>query len=79
MGLALGLFVLGFYAGTVIQISKEQLRSSNVSAEKNQNLDGLGIFVNNAIPGLEMFIPGAGIGIGTYALFLLDKYSTHSQ
>ncbi|MGA8565513.1 MAG: hypothetical protein WB587_12250, partial [Nitrososphaeraceae archaeon] len=67
MALALGLFVLGFYAGTVIQISKEQAEIiKRELREKNQNLDGLGIFVNNAIPGLEMFIPGAGIGIGTY-------------
>ena len=66
----MGLFVLGFYAGTVIQISKEQAEIiKRELREKNQNLDGLGIFVNNAIPGLEMFIPGAGIGIGTYASF----------
>ena len=70
LALALGLFVLGFYTGTVIQISKEQAEIiKSELREKNQNLDALGIFVNNAIPGLEMFIPGAGIGIGTYASF----------
>ena len=46
MALALGLFVLGFYAGTVIQISKEQAEIiKSELREKNQNLNALGIFV----------------------------------
>ena len=45
LAFALGLFVLGFYAGTVIQISKEQLDIiKRELGEKNRNLDGLNIF-----------------------------------
>lgn len=68
--LAVGLFVLSFYAGTAIQLTKEQAENiKGELGERNQNLDGFGIFANNVIPALEMFIPGAGVGIGAYAAF----------
>ncbi len=70
LGLAVGLFAFAFYAGIAIQLSQE--RSENIKrelGERNQNLDGFGIFANNVIPALEMFIPAAGVGIGTYAAF----------
>jgi hypothetical protein len=35
--------------------------------QRNKNLDQLGIFANNLVPSLEMFIPAAGLIIGTYS------------
>jgi ABC-type multidrug transport system fused ATPase/permease subunit len=70
LGLAVGLFVFAFYAGIAIQLTQEQAEKiKRELGERNQNLDGFGIFANNVIPALEMFIPAAGVGIGTYAAF----------
>jgi hypothetical protein len=70
LALAVGLFIFSFYAGTAIQLTKEQAENiKRELGERNQNLDGFGIFANNVIPALEMFIPAAGVGIGTYAAF----------
>ena len=35
--------------------------------QRNKNLDQLGIFANNLIPSLEMFVPAAGLIIGVYS------------
>ena len=67
-GLALGLFILAYVMGTVVPLSVEQANNIRQGlTEKNKNLNDLGIFVNNIIPSLEMFIPAAGVAIGAYA------------
>jgi len=66
--LAVGFFILAYTVGAIIPLSDEQ--ASNIRrtlGEKNKNLNELGIFVNNVVPSLEMFIPAAGVGIGAYA------------
>lgn len=68
LALAVGLFFLSFYAGTAVWISPEH--ADNIRQElgqRNKNLDQLGIFANNLVPSLEMFIPAAGLIIGAYA------------
>ena len=67
-GLAVGLFILAYVMGTVVPLSVEQAKNIRQGlTEKNKNLNDLGIFVNNIIPSLEMFIPAAGVAIGAYA------------
>ena len=67
-GLAVGLFILAYVIGTVVPLSVEQANNIRQGlTEKNKNLNDLGIFVNNIIPSLEMFIPAAGVAIGAYA------------
>jgi hypothetical protein len=64
-GLAVGLFILAYVIGTVVPLSVEQANNIRQGlTEKNKNLNDLGIFVNNIIPSLEMFIPAAGVAIG---------------
>ena len=68
LALALALFFLSFHIGTVIWLSPED--ANNIRQQlglKNKNLDQLGIFANNLIPSLEMFIPAAGLIIGAYS------------
>lgn len=70
LALAVGLFVLAFSVGTAILLSPEQ--ADNIRQElgqRNKNLDQVGIFANNLVPSLEMFIPAAGVIIGGYAAF----------
>jgi len=68
LALAVGLFLLSFYAGATVWISPEH--ADNIRQElgqRNKNLDQLGIFANNLVPSLEMFIPAAGLIIGAYS------------
>jgi hypothetical protein len=70
LGLATGLFVLAFLMGTNTQMTREQaeviVRDLGI---RNKNLDQIGIFVNNLIPALEMFIPAGGVVIVAYSAF----------
>lgn len=67
-GLALGLFILAYTIGATVPVSEEQANNIRKGlGEKNKNLNELGIFVNNVVPSLEMFIPAAGVGVGAYA------------
>ena len=68
LALAVGLFFLSFYVGTAVWMSPEH--ADNIRQElgqRNKNLDQLGIFANNLIPSLEMFVPAAGLIIGVYS------------
>ena len=61
-GLAVGLFILAYVIGTVVPLNVEQANNIRQGlTEKNKNLNDLGIFFNNIIPSLEMFIPAAGV------------------
>jgi len=61
-------FVLAYYVGAAIPLSDsdaEDIRSS--FTEKAQATDQLGIFQNNVLVGLAMFVPGVGVGVGIYS------------
>jgi len=63
----LGLFSLSFQIGAMSKVSYEE---ANAFANEFQLLmdetDGMGIFVNNSLATLPMFIPGFGIVWGLY-------------
>ena len=66
----MGLFILAYVKGTVVPLSVEQANNIRQGlTEKNKNLNDLGIFFNNIIPSLEMFIPGTGVAVSTGQVF----------
>src|SRR5690242_14514552 len=55
---------------TSVQVTSEQAESIvRDFGIRNKNLDQIGIFANNLIPALEMFIPAGGVVIGAYSAF----------
>lgn len=68
--LGVGLFVVVFLLGAYLPITEEQGNTiRQLLLQKNENLDEFGIFANNVIPSLEMFVPGVGVFLGGYAAF----------
>jgi hypothetical protein len=63
-------FILSFAAGAGLQLSDEEAKQiSDDFIERVQGIGGEGIFSNNAVIGLGMFIPAAGAGIGVYSAY----------
>lgn len=70
LAIAVGIFLLSFQIGASISLSLEQANNvKNQLSQRNTGLDQMRIFVNNVLPSLEMFIPGAGVVIGAYSAF----------
>lgn len=70
--LAVGMlvFLISYSIGAKINIEKEQSSLIKEQFEtKIQGIDEVGIFLNNVLIALTMFIPGIGIGIGIFSGF----------
>jgi ABC-type uncharacterized transport system permease subunit len=70
--LALGIivFLISYSIGAKVNIEKEQ--SSLIKEQFESKIEGineLGIFQNNVLIALSMFIPGIGVGIGVFSGF----------
>ena len=70
--LAIGiiLFLISYSIGAKVNIEKEQ--SSLIKEQFESKIEGineLGIFQNNVLIALSMFIPGIGVGIGVFSGF----------
>lgn len=68
LGLGVVLFVASYSVGAAMPLADteaEEIRSSFL--EEIENIDETGIFLNNIQIALAMFIPGAGVGVGTYS------------
>jgi hypothetical protein len=61
-------FVVAYYIGTVLPLSAaeaEIIRSEFLL--EVEDIDEIGIFLNNIAVAVGMFIPGAGVGLGGYS------------
>jgi hypothetical protein len=70
--LAIGIFVflISYSIGAKVNIEKEQ--SSLIKEQFETKIEGInefGIFQNNVLIALSMFIPGIGVGIGLFSGF----------
>lgn len=66
-----GVFLLSYWVGaTAIELSDEEANATvQEFTERVQGIEQEGIFSNNALIGLGMFIPAAGVGLGIYSAF----------
>ena len=63
----MGLFSLSFQIGAMSKVSYEEANAfSNGFQALMDETDGIGIFINNSLAALPMFIPGFGIIWGLY-------------
>lgn len=63
----LGLFSLSFQIGAMYDVSDEEANAFVQEFLSNtENIDGVGIFLNNSAAALPMFIPGFGVIWGAY-------------
>lgn len=63
-------FLLAYYSGAAVNINKEEAK--DVKGEFIKKIDGIdqnGIFINNLMIALGMFIPVVGIGLGIFSGF----------
>ena len=63
-------FLLAYYSGAAVYINKEEAK--DVKGEFIKKIDGIdqnGIFINNLMIALGMFIPVVGIGLGIFSGF----------
>ena len=68
LGIGVALFAAAYSVGAAIPLAEkdaEEVRSSFL--EDTQNIDEVGIFLNNIKIALAMFIPGAGVALGVYS------------
>ncbi len=64
----MGIYSLSFQIGATSEVSPEDASEFVQNfLSSTQNLDGLGIFLNNISASFPMFIPGAGIIFGIYS------------
>jgi len=63
----LGLFSLSFQIGAMYEVSDEEANAFVQEFLSNtEDIDGIGIFVNNLTAALPMFVPGFGVAWGAY-------------
>jgi hypothetical protein len=61
-------YSLAFQIGARSEVSMEEANAFVQDfLSSTQDIDGLGIFINNISASLPMFVPGAGIGLGVYS------------
>jgi len=66
----IGLFTTSYYIGSQIEVSEEEaLAFQEEFEELIEDIDGVGIFLHNAIIALVMFIPGFGVAWGFFSGF----------
>jgi len=65
-----GLFSASYYIGSLMEISQEEAELFMEEFEELiEGIDGIGIFSHNALIGLTMFVPGAGVAWGLFSAF----------
>ena len=63
-----GLFTASYYIGSQSEVSEEDaLAFEEEFANLIEDIDGIGIFLHNAIIALVMFVPGFGVGWGFFS------------
>lgn len=61
-------FVLSFYAAANTYMDGDQAKTIVQEMQtKNEGIDQIGIFINNILIILAMFIPAVGVGLGIYS------------
>jgi hypothetical protein len=68
--LALGIiaFIVAYSAGAAVPMSQEEAEAvTEEFTERVGGIDSGGIFQNNILPALGMFVPGLGVGLGLYS------------
>lgn len=68
LGIGVALFATAYSVGAAVALAEkdaEEIRSSFLA--DTQNIDGVGIFLNNIRVALTMFVPGVGVAIGVYS------------
>jgi hypothetical protein len=70
LALGVAIFVASYYVGAVSILSSEDaetIRQDMIS--KVENIDDSGIFANNIVAALGMFVPALGVALGAYSGF----------
>lgn len=66
----IGLFTASYYIGSLSEISQEDAELFMEEFEELiEDIDGIGIFLNNSKIALIMFVPGVGVGWGLFSAF----------
>ncbi|MFB5630653.1 MAG: stage II sporulation protein M [Nitrosopumilaceae archaeon] len=66
----MGLFTTSYYLGSLSEISQEDAELFMEEFEELiEGIDGIGIFLHNAMIAVVMFIPGVGVGWGLFSGF----------
>jgi hypothetical protein len=66
----IGLFTASYYIGSLSEISQEDAELFMEEFEDLiEDIDGIGIFLHNAMIAIIMFIPGVGVGWGLFSAF----------
>ncbi len=64
----MGIYSLSFQIGASSEVSPEEANEFvQEFLSATQDIDGLGIFLNNITASLPMFVPGVGAAIGVYS------------
>ena len=70
MALGIIVFLISYSIGAKVNIEREQSSSIKEQFEtKIEGIDEFGIFQNNVLIALSMFIPGIGVGVGIFSGF----------
>ena len=65
-----GLFTAAYYLGSLTEVSREDAEIFMEEFEELiDGIDGMGIFLHNALIAVIMFIPGVGVGWGLFSAF----------
>lgn len=64
----MGIYSLSFQIGATSEVSPQEANDFVQDfLSSTQDIDGLGIFLNNISASLPMFVPGLGVGLGVYS------------
>ena len=64
----MGIYSLSFQIGAISEVSPQEANDFVQDfLSSTQDIDGLGIFLNNISASLPMFVPGLGVGLGIYS------------
>lgn len=64
----MGIYSLAFQIGATSEVSPQEANDFVQDfLSSTQDIDGLGIFLNNISASLPMFVPGLGVGLGIYS------------
>ena len=64
----MGIYSLSFQIGAISEVSPQEANDFVQDfLSSTQDIDGLGIFLNNISVSLPMFVPGLGVGLGIYS------------
>ncbi|MGD8432301.1 MAG: stage II sporulation protein M, partial [Nitrosopumilaceae archaeon] len=64
----MGIYSLSFQIGATSEVSPQEANDFVQDfLSSTQDINGLGIFLNNISASLPMFVPGLGVGLGVYS------------